>query len=262
MAIANGEYFVCVDSDDRIEPCYLEDLIQARRTHPELGHVLCGFRCISHTHDYILTDTELLTVSNRKDYMYLAGKILMYSPCLGLYRTSVVREHNMKMREDMSLAEDLIFNLAYLDAIGEVSIGVINKTNYVYYDDDPNSLNRKYRPDLRFIYETVDQELKRYLNKWKIIDQNSWHDYYGGVFYHYLKIMDNTFQKQNPASVREKIAYNNAILKSEAFQEAFQKGRISLTPALRRAYESGDYRRVLLAQQIQKTKQAVARLVK
>ena len=262
MEHAEGEFFVCVDSDDMIEPCHLEDLIRTAETHPEFGHVRCGFKCMSNGDRYILTDREPLTTVTRKDYMLLSGKILINSPWLALYRTDIVREYNIKMREDLSLAEDLIFNLEYLDAIGEVPIGILNKTNYIYRDDDPNSLNRKYRSDLRFIYETVDQVLNQYLKKWGITDPDSWQDYYGMVFYHYQKIMENTFHKQNPDSMKSKIEYNNDILKLEIFKEALQKGRIVVTPAQKRALESGDYRRVLLVQRAQEMKQKAARWLK
>ena len=37
---ANGEYFVCIDSDDYIESCYLEDLVCTAENNPDIGHVI------------------------------------------------------------------------------------------------------------------------------------------------------------------------------------------------------------------------------
>lgn len=260
---AHGSFFVCVDSDDMIENCYLEDLVKTVENHPELGHVLCGFKCMSSSKNYILTDTEPMTIVTRKDYMRLFGRTLINSPWLALYRTDIVRENNIKMREDLSLAEDLLFNLDYLDAIGEISIGVINKTNYIYQDDNPYSLNRKYRHDLRIIYESVDQSLNHYLLKWGITDQTSWRDYYRNVFYHYMEIMDNTLDKQNNSSLKEKILYNNSILRSECFQKALQKGEItSILPSQKRALESGNYIRVLVVECIQDVKRMIISFLK
>ena len=45
LKAANGEWIAFVDSDDVIEPCYLMDLVQTAEEHPELEHVLCGFKC-------------------------------------------------------------------------------------------------------------------------------------------------------------------------------------------------------------------------
>lgn len=262
MKNAAGQYFVCVDSDDVIEPCYLEDLVQTAEEHPELGYVICGFRCTSHVHDYILTDREPLTVVNRRDYMRLYDKILIQSPCLALYRTEVVQAHGIEMREDMSLAEDILFNLAYLDAVGEVSIGVINKTNYVYQDEDQYSLYRRFRPDHLTINTTVNQALEECLKRWDITDEASWQKYYNTVFYNYQTVLKNTFHRQNPMSAREKIAYNTAVMKREDFQEALRKCTFSGPPALKRAYESGNYKKVLAAERIQKAKCAIAGVFK
>ena len=257
MENASGEYFVCVDSDDVIEPCYLEDLVRTKEEHPELGHVLCGFRNASDQKPFILSNAEPLTVVTRKDYMRLSKNTLVLSPWLALYRTDIVRDNNIKMREDMSLGEDLIFNLCYLDAIGEVPIGVINKTNYVYRDSDQGSLNRKYRPDLMQIYETIDSALEHYLSKWGASDRASEGEYFASVFYRYVSVLKNTFHKQNTMSRREKLEYNNSILAQESFKNALKNGAVAITPAIRRAYGSGDYRRVLAAERIQRIKLSI-----
>lgn len=258
MDHANGEYFVCVDSDDVVKPCYLEDLLRTARTHPELGHIVSGFRSVALGHDYVYTTKETLTVLSRRDYMSLYNKILIQSPCLGLYRTEVVRRNRLRMREDLSLAEDLLFNLDYLDAVGDTMIGVINKANYLYQDNDPDTLNRKYRPDLLKIYETVHQALARSLERWEIQDTASWQSYYNLVFTDYQKVLRNSFHRLNPLSRREKLAFNNAILQQSSFQEAFLRTTVRLSPALRSAYQSGNYRRVLAAERVQRIKSRVA----
>jgi glycosyltransferase involved in cell wall biosynthesis len=262
MDCADGAFFVCVDSDDVVEPCYLEDLVRTAEAHPEFGHVICGFKCTSHVHDYVLTDREPLTVVDRRDYMRLYEKVLIQSPCLGLYRTDVVCTCGIKMREDLSLGEDILFNLTYLDAIGSVPIGVVNKANYLYRDETQDSMNRKYRPDLQRIFETIDGAVADYLRRWEITDPTSWQSYYRSVFYHGIRAMDNTFHRQNEVPLREKLASICAILRQDSFQEALEKSGVVLPDAQRRALASGNYRRVMLAERVQKWKQAVRRLLK
>lgn len=262
MEHARGEYFVFVDSDDRIEPCYLEVLVQTAKAHPEFSCVICGFQSISNHHKYVFSEREALTTASRRDYMRLFEAVLIQSPCLALYRTEVVRRCNIKMREDLSLAEDLIFNLEYLDALGEVPIGVINKANYVYFDEDPQSLNRKYREDLLHIQETVNQTLADFLEKWGVDDDASWRMFFNSAFYRYQRVLDNTFSSRNTMSRREKIAYNNAVLNKKEFRETLQKCTVPLTPSRRRALESGDYRRVLFADRIQKLKEAISAVLR
>ena len=258
MALANGEYFVCIDSDDVIEPCYLEDLLQTAKAHAELGHILCGFRCTSHMHDYILKAGEELSVTSRRDYMLLFEKILIQSPCLALYRTEIVRSYALRMREDLSRAEDILFNLDYLDAIGDVPIGVINKTNYVYQDQDRSSLFRKYRPELLSINESVDQAVAEHLKRWEVSDEISWRRYYNMVFCNYQKVLANTFHEQNPMTKREKIAFNDAIIERKAFRAALEHCTVSISPPIRLALESGDYRKVMTAERLQRIKHVAA----
>lgn len=251
---ANGEYLVCVDSDDEIEPCYLMDLVRTTEEHPEFGHVLCGFRCTSNTHNYILSDEEALTVVTRREYMRLYGEVLIQGPCLALYKTEVVQRNRICMREDLSLAEDLFFNLEYLDALGDVNIGVVNSTNYVYHNEGSTSLFRRYRPDLLEIHEQIIERIKLYLIKWGVEDPKEWKKYYSAVLSKYISVLDNTFSELNPQSKRLKIKYNNMVMRKSLYREALKKSKVKMIPSFKFAYSSGNYRMVLLAKRIETIK--------
>ena len=251
---AKGKFFVCVDSDDLLESCYLEDLVRAAEDHPECGYVLCGFRCTSHVHDYIFSDKEEMSLLDRTQYMLLYDRILIQSPWLALYKTDVVRTQKIKMPEDMSLAEDTLFNLAYLDALEQTAICVVNKPNYIYQNENQSSLYRKYREDLLQNNETVNQTIERYLNKWGVADKDSWDRYYRVVLFNYINVMDNTFHKDDPKTRREKIAYNNMVLQRDLFKKALHNGKRPVSAALWKAMESGNYRRVMFVKQMQKLK--------
>lgn len=261
---ASGVYFVCIDSDDVVEPCYLEDLVRTTEDHPELGHVLCGFQCTSHVYDYknyCLTSKEPLSIVNRKDYMHLFSKVLVQGPCQALYRTNLVRSKQLSMREDLNLAEDLIFNLEYLDSLGDVPIGVINKANYIYQNDDQTSLLRKYRSDLLETNEMIMHEVKYYLIKWGVSDEDAWREYYKAVFLKYVNVLDNTFNESSPMTKKEKLTYNNSVMQKDSFLEAIKKSRVHLIPSYRIAYCSGNYRLVLAAKLIERIKKKVNRLL-
>ncbi len=260
MDHVNGEYFVCIDSDDLVEPCYLEDFVNTIEAHPESGHVICGFRCTSHEHSYILEKADQLSVTDRRAYMRLYDRILIQSPCLGLYRTKIIHEHSIRMQEELSLGEDVLFNLAYLDAIGCAPIFVINKTNYLYRDENEQSMNRRYRADLQTILARIDLSVANYMKKWEITDQRSLQIYYKMIFSHSMRIMENTFHADSVAPMKEKIDYNNTILRSERFREALDKSQVVIPLAQRRALESGNYIRVLFAEYIQKIKERIRKL--
>lgn len=254
MAHVNGEYFVCIDSDDTVEPCYLEDLVHTAETHPELGFVLCGFCSTSPVHNYILCSQEQLTIIDRKDYMKLFHQVLILSPWGKLFRTELVRSYHLKMREDMSLGEDILFNLAYLDVIDKTRIGVINKANYCYRNDNQDSLNYRYRPDLFSINKCIVQAIGKSFKKWGIIDPSDWEQYYNLVFYKFVNAMKNTLSSKNKIPFSQKIKYNESILHDELFRETLKKMTVRMDPYVKHAYESGDYRIVMLAEKYQKVK--------
>ena len=262
MDHANGEYFVCVDSDDLVEPCYLEDFVNTYKEHPEFGHIICGFRCTSHVRDYIYSEKEAVTIADRRDYMRLYDKILIQGPVFALYRTETVRNRGIRMREDLNRAEDILFNMEYLDALECTTIGIVNKPNYIYQNEEPDSLYRKFSEDLLAISETVDRKIKYYLNKWGVDDRDSWLKYYNTVFYNYQSVLKNTMHKQNPMTLREKIKYNNAVLKEKRFREALNECSVPMKPSLRRAYESGNYRRVIAVERFQTLKQEILKIVR
>lgn len=241
----SGEYFICIDSDDTVEPCYIEELVKTQEQHGEAGMVLCGYRDTSKANRYVYAADEELSFVDRKDYMKLADKVLIQTPWLRLYKTDIVKRHGLRMREDLSLGEDLVFNLEYLDVMDNTALCIINRENYVYRDDNQGSLNRKYRKDLLEIKELLHNSIKSYLVKWGVTDEASWESYYNSAFYAYLGVLDNTFSERNPMTKREKIAYNSTVMKSAGFKEALSKFTGNLSPRLRRVYESGDYRQVL-----------------
>lgn len=248
MDNVQGEYFVCIDSDDIVAPCYLEDLVTTQENHTEFGHVLCGFYSVSQKRNYILNAKETLSIVDRKDYMRLADNVLVQAPWLHLYISEIVKKNKIRMREDLSLAEDLMFNLEYIDALENTTIGVINKPNYVYQDEDVDSLNHKYREDLLELKELVNARVKNYLNKWNVTDEDSWRSYYNSVFYGYLNVLNNTFSEKNQMTEREKTEFNSKILRSDGFKEALSKCSANISLRLRKAYESGNYRQVLIMQ--------------
>lgn len=260
MELASGEFFVCIDSDDAVLPCYLEDLVKTQEKHPEFGHVLCGFWCISQNKDYIYTDKEPITVLDRKDYMQLAAKVLAQSPCIQLYKTDIVRNNRIKMLEHMSLAEDLLFNLCYFDTLDPTAIGVVNKPNYIYQDQDQGSLNHRYRVDLLEINEMVNTEVCACLVKWGAWDALSQELAVNSAFYRYIQVLNNTFSPSNPMTRREKTRYNSMVLQREGFREALKKTTVYITPLLRRAYESGNYKNVLLVRKLAKGKASLRKL--
>ena len=145
------------------------------------------------------------------------------------------------MIEDLSYAEDLLFNLEYLDAVTSKEICMINTANYIYCDIDTGSLSHKFRLDLKEINKCVFDAMEHYMKKWGLIDSQSVAKYYSTVYYKSVEIMKNTFHKENAMTYFEKIEFNNRILRSERFVKALSFMDVTIPFHLKIVYQTKNY---------------------
>ena len=238
---ANGKYLVFIDSDDIVTPDYVSDFMNAREKYPDAGHIWCGFEWSSNQKKCIYSEDEPVSLVDRDHYFELAEKILTQSPCLRIYDVSLLRQHRIKMIEDLSLTEDMLFNLAYLDRVPSKKIGIVNAANYIYLDTDADSLNHKYRENLKEIYDYLLDTIWRYMNQWELTDADSVTKYYDTVYYKSVEILNNTFHPQNTMSYFDKIRFNNEILRSQRFIDSLSSMSIVLPERLIKAYQTKNY---------------------
>ena len=237
----NGKYVVFIDSDDIVTPNYISDFMAASEKYPDVGHVWCGIEWSSQHKKCICSDAESISFVARNDYYDLARKMLTQSPCLRIYDVSVLRKNRIRMIEKLSLGEDLIFNLEYFDAVPETNICVINAANYIYLDSDTDSLNNKFREDLKEVNMLILDKISEYTTKWGIADSESVALFNSIVYYKSVEIMQNTFHKKNKKLYLKKIKYNNEILRSQAFMDALSLMNARIPNRLRRVYQTKNY---------------------
>lgn len=256
------EYFVCVDSDDTVTVTYLQDMVELQENNPEFGNVCCALRSMSVTGlAYVFSENEEISVCDRKDYMAVFNKNIAQSPCLHLYRTDTVKKNNLRMREDLSNGEDLIFNLQYFDALDNTKFGIVNKANYLY-NDGGDSLNWGYRPKMYRDYTEINSAIKKHLVKWGAFDGSSRTSYYNTAFYHYTRVLENTFNKNNTQNIIQKIRFNNSVLRTDEFKETLENCSSCPRGIIKAAYRSGHYILVPIVKQIRRVFGRIKRLFK
>lgn len=147
--MAKGDYIYCVDSDDYITNNTIEVLTDTIiKNGSDL--VVCGYY-----NDYI----EEKNVIRQNDNTFFQEKILLtrdeylnrmsehirslYYGVLWnkLYKRSVIKKHNLLFREEISLGEDFLFNLDYLEHIENVIILPDYLYHHCYLRED--SLTKK-----------------------------------------------------------------------------------------------------------------------
>ena len=257
---ARGEYAVFLDSDDRYSPSYLESFAALMREHPACGHFWCGYRYVSsdpaeNGRLVKLPAEETLVCGSRAAVMDYYEAYLLAPIWNKVFRLDTVRENGLTMREDLSLGEDLLFNLDYLDCVGNTEIAILNEALYEYSCFAPDSLNHKYRDDLPAIYAALIEGLYTHLSRWGL-SREQMAKFYSASYGMQYQAMRNVYHPLNPLGARQKRKNNNAIMRSTAFREAVRLADCPIHPLQRLAFAAGDYRCVQLVEALARWRQA------
>lgn len=256
---ATGKYITFCDSDDYLEPDYLETLVQTAKSNPDCGHIWCCFQTVTGYQkenaapNY--TSTKSLLCYTLQDYMSLHEMWLDAEPWNKLYRTDIVQTAKVRFPEDLSLGEDWLFNLAYIDASANEKIVVVTEPLYNYIRGNDESLDSKYRKDLLDIYRRLNDTCLSYLRKWKLPTEQI-EKFYNSRFYLYEKVLRNTMRAPDKTK-REKIKWNSTFMRSKEFQEALQTRTCFVHPLYLFSYCSGIFNNVLFADRMVAIKRAL-----
>lgn len=161
---ANGQYVQFIDSDDSIEETMLAQMVEAmEESNADL--VVCGIRehHIDHIHDILPHVSGKVAVNELKNaYPEIFQNFILNSPVNKLYRKEKIKN---KFPLDLSLGEDLIFNLEYIKNCS--SIYFLPKIFY-HYEISEGSLNRRYREDSVEIAERLYVESMQFSKQMKL----------------------------------------------------------------------------------------------
>ena len=142
---AKGQWITFIDSDDLI---LFDSYINA-------------FNMLVHKNSDFLI--------NSKDYSLidLIEKEIINSPCMKFYNTNILRKNKIKFKEDISIGEDLMFNLQYYKFAKNICF--YNKKMYIYRKVNNNSLTLKYRNNKFDELMRVNNMCKELFNNKKIL---------------------------------------------------------------------------------------------
>lgn len=88
-------------------------------------------------------DFEFLINSKKFDLSELIEREIINSPCMKFYNSEILRKNGIVFRKEVSIGEDLIFNLEYYRCVKKILF--YNKELYKYRKINNNSLTSKYR---------------------------------------------------------------------------------------------------------------------
>lgn len=253
---ATGEYITFCDSDDYLEPDYLEVFVQTAMADPDHGHIWCCFQTVTGYQkenaapNYVSAESVLHYTL--KDYMTLHEMWLDAGPWNKLYTAKIIKESGLQFSEDLSLGEDWLFNLAYIDASANERIAVVTRPLYNYMRGNAESLDSKYRSDLLDIYRRLNAACLSYLQKWKSPAEQI-EKFYNSRFYLYERVLRNTMRAPDKTR-QEKIKWNDTFMQTEEFRDVLDSRTCYVHPLYLAAYKTGRFVGVLLMDRLHEVK--------
>ncbi|MDU4937966.1 MAG: glycosyltransferase family 2 protein [Clostridium sp.] len=157
LECCEGEYVQFVDADDYLERNMCEHMIESvLRNSCDL--VICGYNCVSKNivdcklQNRVLDFEELQTIFSE---LYVGG--FLNAPWNKLYKRSLIRD---MFNKEISLGEDLIFNLNYLRRVKRISL--IENCLYNYDITGSESLSSKYRENMWELCLMINKSIREF----------------------------------------------------------------------------------------------------
>lgn len=109
---AKGKYILFVDSDDTIEPDYLEKLVDGIEKS-EADICCCGYTYLDSAQSYKQNDYPKIDNPTKNAFLKMLFSGTGGTVCSKLFRTAVIRENQIKFDKRFFLCEDQLFALEF-----------------------------------------------------------------------------------------------------------------------------------------------------
>lgn len=160
LRLARGEYIAFVDSDDFVYPnCY--EIALARLIDNQLDLIVFGFRSINMNSIKDVVYENVMLSSKKEIAKYVAHNFessLVSLPWNKIYKKKHIID---EFHKDISLGEDLLFNICYFRRINKLQI--IDKVFYAYDRTNENCLTNRYSSDYFDAFCTIYTNAKEYI---------------------------------------------------------------------------------------------------
>lgn len=226
---ASGKYLLFVDSDDYLQEDYCEKLYRAW----EQNHGLFFWTAIQiksengKVPEIKMSYGEGEQLTSKYNILSLMHAHFLNPPWNKMYELWLIKKYGIRMPEGISIAEDLLFNLQYLEAEEIEEICILNDVEYNYVRNGEESLGNRYHADYYEIHKWAFDIIQELLKKWDVWEENreGYREHYWHFLEDALKHSMRGIKKQN---YRQRIKSNNKILAEPLFQELLSERKNSI----------------------------------
>lgn len=148
---SKGEYIAFVDSDDFVGENHIRSLADAQEKEGNQTLICKGYTYFKQ--NKFITNESADRTFDVSEFYELKSNWYINSPVNKLYRRDVIQSSNITFPKEISIGEDLIFNLQYLKHSGVKRIRLLEDDDYYYRQDTDSSLTKKYYPEYYKISE-------------------------------------------------------------------------------------------------------------
>lgn len=141
LDVCKGEYIAFVDSDDWLEPDMYETMVRQIKDN---CLIVCEYTKSNSTDADFVKELNETVYFKRTEFSELLSNGRINSPVNKLYKQNQL--NNIRFHKDISLGEDLLFNLEVLQS-SKADILFISEPLYHYRCEEKNTLSTKYRSD-------------------------------------------------------------------------------------------------------------------
>lgn len=155
---AAGRFIIFCDADDVIFSSNLEKILQENESSRS-DMIVLGWNIIQKNIDGKIVSRRNITQPKQKIFgnKEVVSKSIrsfsnngrMYNLWNRIYKTSIIKNNKLKLREDLKLGEDVLFNFSFLEHANEVYFSDLDPY-YTYEENSPTSIVNTSRTNYGF----------------------------------------------------------------------------------------------------------------
>lgn len=233
---STGDFIMFCDSDDYVSNKWCEKLIANYKNN---NLVMCAY--------YEIDDNKILNLNSNQNGNYIVNKSRFMElescglnvPWNKIFDLNIIKKNNIKFNKKITLGEDLLFNIEYLDCISGQIIFLEEKL-YYYRLPRVNSLSKKiiknYDEQCTFLFKKIEY----YIQKFNMTDKYLLKRFYNMMFFQFQKALDYNFLNED-YNFKEKFKRNNKIMKSYEYRRCCLNSNISTNKVYKWCYRKDNY---------------------